>query len=292
MGPFDFRGPQYLAFYAFCGVAILAAIWSIRYFRERGLAPRFNLTDPYSIATLRGGPVEAISTCIVSLIDRGLLEVQGAKVQTKIKQAGHPLEQAVLDYFVPLGTAQMALRERGLKQKCAPMERELERLGLLPDENVKGQRRQIMWMGIALLAALAVIKLFVAYTRGRSNVQFLILLWIIFTIAAVGVGQPLRTARGDAAMTDLRNLLARLRQRVSRLEPGQAPADLALMAGVFGVMALPEHAFPHQKALFPRAVAGGSGSSDAWWTSAGGSSSCGSSCGGGGCGGGCGGCGS
>jgi hypothetical protein len=126
-------------------------------------------------------------------------------------------------------------------------------------------------------------KLLVALSRGRRNIGFLIVLWIVLTIVAAVVAHPRRTAKGDAVLSDIQNLFSGLKERASGLVPGQSHADLALLAGTFGVMSLPDQAFPYRKTLFPRAAAAGSGNSCG--------SSCGSSCGGG-CGGGCGGCGS
>jgi uncharacterized membrane protein YgcG len=99
-----------------------------------------------------------------------------------------------------------------------------------------------------------------------------------------------RTERGKAFLNDLHGLFGRLKEQgVTRRRSGQSTQELAWLAAVFGVAALPAAHFAYAQQLYPvrTSDSGGSSSSDS-----GSSSSCGSSCGGGGCGGGCGGCGS
>jgi hypothetical protein len=106
---------------------------------------------------------------------------------------------------------------------------------------------------------------------------------VVFAVAGYRITHPRQTGRGKALLADLGSLFKSLKDRAAGFQPGSNPAELALLAAVFGVTALPVDAFPYSKTLFPQPSAG-SGDS--------GGSSCGSSCGGGGCGGGCGGCGS
>ncbi len=131
---------------------------------------------------------------------------------------------------------------------------------------------------------MAGIKIIVALSRGRTNVAFLIILAIASVIALLALGNPRLTRRGKNVLEDLRTLFQGLKSRADSLSPGNAAAELALVAALFGTVALPIGAFPMRDQLFPPP----SSSSD----SGGSGSSCGSSCGGGGCGGGCGGCGS
>ena len=82
MNPFDLYGPQFLAFYAALTVATMIVVVVLRRRRELARWSSVELTDPYLIAYLRGGKNEVIRTAIISLVDRGLLEVVDSNLQT------------------------------------------------------------------------------------------------------------------------------------------------------------------------------------------------------------------
>jgi len=104
--------------------------------------------------------------------------------------------------------------------------------------------------------------------------------YVLFRIAT-----PFRTLAGEAMLADLRQLFMGLRHRMWSIGTPSETQELALVAAVFGIGALPGRAGVSET-LFRRPQ---STSSSSCGSSG---SSCGSSCGGGGCGGGCGGCGS
>jgi hypothetical protein len=139
------------------------------------------------------------------------------------------------------------------------------------------------------LVGTAIIKISVALNRGRTNIGFLILMVVALVIAAGVVSRPRRTRSGDLLLEDMRTLFSGLSGRANTLSPGGASNEVAFLAALFGVQALPLAAFPFARQLGKRAQP--SASSCSTFISSCGSSSCGSSCGGG-CGGGCGGCGS
>jgi hypothetical protein len=104
----------------------------------------------------------------------------------------------------------------------------------------------------------------------------------IFGYVIYRVANPFRTLAGEAMLADLRRLFAALQDRAGSIGTPSEAQELALVAAVFGIGALPGRGFTWEK-LFRRPESASSSSC--------GGSSCGSSCGGG-CGGGCGGCGS
>ena len=58
--PFDLRGPEFLLFYLFLGVAVTTVVMVLRHRGEPQQAGTAPLTDYLKIAYLRGGSAEAI----------------------------------------------------------------------------------------------------------------------------------------------------------------------------------------------------------------------------------------
>ena len=284
--PLDLPGPQFLLFYFALGLAVLAWLHLARRRHEDGQLPKVELSDPYIIAYLRGGTFEAARIGCVSLIERGLLEVDDESMfHTKFDVHGlrMRIEQELVHVFSTRKRASEIFVEPALLTACEGYHETLTRLGLLPDKETAQARRRRLLFALAVLIGLAGAKAYVGLTRGRP-IGFLILFTLVFSALAVGMHNPRETARGRALLQDLRRLFARLKERAGTLRPGASPAETALLAAVFGLGALPEERFPWAKSLFPKASRG-------WNTVSSWGSYCGSSCGGGGCGGGCGGCG-
>lgn len=283
--PLDLPGPDFLVFYALLALVVLGLLYVARVSGESGEAPRLDTTDPYLIAYLRGGKNEALRVATVALIDRGLL-VEDEEKKTVVAVAKRaapslPIEQALVRHFEEPHLAPTVFGHPDLAAVCAPYERRLAALGLLPDAERKARRRTLLMSALVVLVGISVAKIVVALSRGRSNVMFLVLLTIVAAVLAARVASPRLTASGRAVLADLRRLCARLRARAPQLTRGGGSGEVAMLAAVFGVSALSGSAFGFARTLYPRASS---------------SSSCGSSCGssscGGGCGGsGCGGCG-
>lgn len=292
MNPLTWPGPAFLIFYLASGVALLALLVFWRRSAESGDAPRVRLSDPYLIASLRGGPPEALRLAVVALLDRGLLKVSGTCLQAEPGASAlvrREVEKAVLERFGEPDEAATVYNDAAALRAAEALDRELRRLGLLPGERQLWQRHGRTLLGIGLLAALAALKLAVALARGRHNVGFLVALAVLLSLAALATWGSRRTARGDALLASLRTLFGGLRARSAGVRRGGATAELSLLMAVFGLAALPAPARDEASALFPKARASTSASSSC-------GTSCGSSCGssggdgGGGCGG-CGGCG-
>jgi uncharacterized protein (TIGR04222 family) len=283
MFPFDLTGPEFLVFYIALGVCVVVAL---RWWQPGGdgsESPAANLSDPYLIAYLRGGKNEALRVATVSLIDRGVLTVSGSKVSTASDRSPNvlriPIEQSLAGYFQKTAPAASVFKASILDANV--YERELIRAGLLPDPQERAICAIKLSAGVFVLWSVALVKISVALSQGRSNIQFLIALTVIFTVLAFKFGLPRLTRKGVATVANLRLLFRSLQLRASTLVAGRNANELLLLAAVFGVGTIPASVFPHAKQLYPQAAPSGSCGS-----------SCGSGCGGGGCGGGCGGCGS
>lgn len=295
MNPFDLPGPQFLVFYAVLATVTVLVAAIVTRKAESGVPPRVNLSDPYSIAYLRGGKNEALRIATVSLIDRGLLTVHGEKLVTASDVAPdlaqRSIERALLEKFKTPDSATAVFNDRRLEHVCTDYAHTLSHLGLLPSPDDRDARRRHFTTALLVLVGVAGLKLILALMRGRSNVGFLIVMTGVAVVVAYKATHPSRTARGSAFLADLRTMFAGLKDRRLSMLPGGATSEAALLAAVYGLSMLPTDVFPYVQTLYPKAASSSDVSS--YGASCGSScgTSCGSSCGGGG-GGGCGGCGS
>jgi hypothetical protein len=135
---------------------------------------------------------------------------------------------------------------------------------------------------MAVIEGVAAAKIGTALVAGRSNVGFLLVLAALALIPLFLLANARRTGLARAFLKTQQTLFKGLKARAASIEPGGHTADLAILAAVFGLGAVPASAFPFVHQIAPKRDSGGS--------DGGGSDSSGDSgCGGGG---GCGGCGS
>jgi uncharacterized protein (TIGR04222 family) len=248
---------------------------------ESAEPPAVNLSDPYLIAYLRGGKNEVLRVATVTLIDRGYLTVLGSRLVAPDRPPTTlrlPIEQRLLGHFAKETEAASVFKSRSFDREMAAYDDELVGLDLVPGAAAKQARNIRAATGILVLWIVAAIKIDVALSRGRSNIQFLFILAILFAVAVIAMTRARQTWRGVAMLGSLKYLFGSLKERSTGWLPRENPSDLLMLAAVFGAATIPTAAFPYMKSLYPKASSG--------------SSSCGSGCGGGGCGGGCGGCGS
>ena len=299
MNPFDLTGPEFLLFYVALSIFVIIASISARWVLESSNAPRIDVSDPVLIAYLRGGHTEAMRVAVVSLIDRGLLEVNGTRLQTakhaREESVRTPIDKALLRKFASPAKVTSIFNDSKLRSTCDEYEATLKRVRLLPDDFIRNMRGLIFSCVILILGGAGLIKVIVALSRGRTNVGFLIILTVVAIVIAAKLSFPRLTRSGKSMLEDLKTLYSGLRDRASTLRPGGTTLEPMMLAAVFGVGALAGENFAYTRSLFPRALresstSTGSSCGSSCGTSCG--SSCGSSCGGGGCGGGCGGCGS
>jgi uncharacterized protein (TIGR04222 family) len=298
VNPLDLRGPQFLVFYFVFGVTVLGVLALLRRQSDSssGAALTGLLTNYLDIAFLRGGPGEALRVALLGLVKRGLLIAEGDKVYARdpnaIRAAQTGTERGLLEKFAAARTASYVIFDRGLRktvrEACEPT---LVRLGLLPDAETRAARRTLFLWAFVILGGVAAAKIFVALSRGRTNIGLLIVLGLVFLVFAYRVTHPRRTSAGDSMLDDLERLFDGLKGRAATNAQAADDNELSLLAAVFGMSVL-YTSMPDARRLFaPSNSSTGCGSS----SSCGSSSGCGSGGGGGGCGGGgggCGGCGS
>ena len=299
MNPFDLTGPQFLVFYLGLSALVIIALVLSRKYAESTGAPKLDLSDPYLIAYLRGAEPETLRVATVSLIDRGLLVATGMQLKTADKASPdavrRPIEKELLHRFKRADEATAIFDDSRLRATCKPYEQTLKNAGLLPNVAIQNSRLTRLLVACAIVGGVGVVKLLVAFARGRTNVWFLIILMVVSLVIAVKISFPRLTESGKAMIADLQNLYSGLKDRAPLLQTGGATIEPMMLAAVFGIGALASTSFAFTHALFPRASkqaqSGSSWCGSSCGASSCSSSSCGSSCGGGGCGGGCGGCG-
>jgi uncharacterized protein (TIGR04222 family) len=299
MNPFDLAGPQFLAFYVVLAVAVHVAFVplarAVAGGPPAGPSPMdLSHVDPYVVAYLRGQQNETARVAAIALLDRKLMVADGdalIAVPNAAAKVRRPLERAVLESFQSRAQAATIFKSDRFKAVVQGCAHELEKLGLLVDPAGRARVVALRLALLALLVGVSLVKVQVAFGRGRHNIGLLAVLTIVSAFATLVRPAPARTALGDSALDTLRSAFSGLKDRASKIQPGGATAELSLLLAVFGLGAL---AGPHKstaETLFPTAMKQAAAGADSG--SGCGSSSCGSSsCGGGGCGGGgCGGCG-
>ena len=285
--PLALPGPQFLVFYVLFAAAVLGLLYFGRRAYEAGALPTIETKDPYLFACLNGGPAGVIRVATVGLADRGLLQLTGKTartVQSVAPQFGQPqIERDILAHFRGGDSVSSAWDNKELRDVAAAnYENRLSSLNLLPNGETQSMRRVALAMAIAALLGLGLIKIWIALSAGRRNVEILIILMVVATIFAAKIWNPYRTRLGDDYLASVRALFTGLRDRAGSLRPGGATREVLWLTALFGAALLPSAVFPVAAYAWPKPTSSSSGSC--------GSSSSGSSCGGGG--GGCGGCGS
>lgn len=287
MNPFDLRGPEFLLFYFWFSLAVIFAVFILRRWAESGPAPKIDLGDPYLVAYLRGSQIEALRVVVFSLIDRGMLVMDGELVRradhVTDNMVKHPVEQEALKKFSVPDKSTSVFMDENMKSAIEPYRSKLEDAGLLPDSVIRSARFKRFLMAVMALVIVGGIKTLIGIGLNRP-VGGLIFMMIIAIIITAYFSFPRLTALGKATLADITNLYSGLKPRVDSFSPGMASAEVAMFAAVFGIASLPSMQFPHARTLLPQSTSGSSGSSDGG-SSCGSSSDGGSSCGGGGCGG-------
>lgn len=293
MNPLDLTGAEFLAFYIPYAVVVFAVALAARWVYKSstgdepilarwrpGIYPREG--DAYAIALMRGGPKEVAGTVLGRLFSCNLIEVSDRILRRPAAPGSwpslDPIETEALRVFDNAVLAPQADKEvqKAIEPHLRMLEEDLQRQGLIPPPG----QRQGYWTicGLALLAVsgLGLAKLLVALSRGRTNVDFLMILLAAFTwLGYRFLRPPLRTRAGDQYLDWLKESHRGL---VNLVTSGRREdlREMALIAGIYGLSTLPVFS-PLHTALNPPASSSGDG---------------GGSCSGGGCGGGgCGGCG-
>lgn len=296
VNPFDWSGPWFLLAYLIFGVLVyyLARELLIRQELRNPHAQLSLADDPYRIAFLRGGALEAVKIAAIVLVDRGLLRADGPLLETasadSLRFASHDIERDVLRlYLGRQGHSKELAAQAEMLPSCRAYHETLTQQELLVGPPLLRRRARITWPAHWLLLTVAAVKAVIAISRQHYNLLFLALLLAVFLLMLRGLRTQATSWSAQRLLTDLRMLFGRLNQRASRLQAGSSSADMALLAAIFGLGALPLSVYAYVAELYPVPRQGtGSDSSSG---SAGDSSSGGGDGGGDGGGSGCGGCG-
>jgi len=309
----DLAGPPFLAFYI--AVIVLTCIACRRAIRSRDATgfreppPIPGRPDPYEMAYLRGGENEVIRTGYFALLRRGYVQVVKAKkrfqkvTESRICRVDSPPPEGELSALelrlyresaTPRAAAEM-FKSGGLASKiadaCSIYRKRLEAEELLSPPEVKSASWPTWLVGTAVLLALGGYKLAVAHAKGRTNVEFLVILMCVGPILlglVVAVASARRLSdRGRAYLKGIKIAYQGIKKPAPRANVAATDDTAAmLMVGVFGLATLKGTAHSGYSDMFAQAATA-SGSSGG----CGGAGCGGGGCGGGGCGGGCGGCG-
>ena len=264
MNPLDLTGPAFLKFYLIFGAIVIAIAYWIRGRLQNADPPhravrRFSAghypkeSEAYHIAYLRGGVDEFNRTARVASV-----------TQSEVAKTGKPESPPRVSDIV----------------------HELETEGMIFRGASQRPFFQLTSITVLVLVGMAAAKILVALNRGRSNIELLIVLAIVYGIAAILLLRPPRitkAARDYLAWLDrAHDGLLSLVNQGRRVSPG----EIALCAAIYGLDPITTAPVTDLKAkLRSEAAKNTSASSCAVAVSSCSSSSCGGGCGGGGCGG-------
>lgn len=285
MFPFNLPGPQFLLFFVVLTITVFAAVAIMQHRREQAWPmPKLDASDPYKIACLNSGAMGALQVATMSLIDRNIIEVDGESFKTRggAVDVRRPIEKELVKHFAKGGDASAIESAANDSPACEAYDNELKRLRLISGPEVRATRWPTVILGVALVEAVAVVKVFTALAAGRSNVLFLVILAAIAAFLFIRLVYMRKTALGRKYIATQQSLFKGLKQRAGSIQKGGGNADLAILAAVFGLAAVPAMAFPFVDHLAVKRTGSGDGGGDSGSSESGG-------CGGGG---GCGGCGS
>ena len=300
LNPFDWSGPWFLLAYLIFGVFVYYSVRELL-IRQELRNPHAQLSladDPYRIAFLRGGAPEAVKIAAIVLVDRGLLRADGPLLETasadSLRFASHDIERDVLRlYLGRQGHSKELAAQADMLPSCRAYQDSLTQQELLVGPPLLRRRERITWPAHYLLLTVAAVKAVIAISRQHYNLLFLALLLAIFLLMLRGLRTQASSWSAQRLLTDLRMLFGRLNQRAARLQAGSSSADMALLAAIFGLGALPLSVYAYVGELYPvprhssDSSSGGTGDSSSGGGDGGGDGG-GSGCGGCGGGGGCG----
>ena len=300
VNPFDWSGPWFLLAYLIFGLLVYYSVRELL-IRQELRNPHAQLSladDPYRIAFLRGGALEAVKIAAIVLVDRGLLRADGPLLETasadSLRFASHDIERDVLRlYLGRQGHSKELAAQADMLPSCRAYQDSLTQQELLVGPPLLRRRERITWPAHYLLLTVAAVKAVIAISRQHYNLLFLALLLAIFLLMLRGLRTQAISWSAQRLLTDLRMLFGRLNQRAARLQAGSSSADMALLAAIFGLGALPLSVYAYVAELYPvprhssDSSSGGTGDSSSGGGDGGGDGG-GSGCGGCGGGGGCG----
>jgi uncharacterized protein (TIGR04222 family) len=268
--PFDWNGPAFLVLYAalFVGAWVASRVAASSRRPEGGTR---GTDDPDALAYLGGGAVRYAEALVARLLARRALSMSSPKTFAAIQREGGSTaaESAVLKLSTSVDWAAIS---RTAQSYAEPLERDLERRGLLMTRAETATLRWWTALPFITIFGLGIVKLAIGISRDKP-VGFLT---VFLVVTAVAIALALfsgdrRTRAGVRMVGDAREKLRRLKSAPTREEMGLAVA-------LFGTGVLAASAYSDFHDL--RRSSGDGGGGDGGCGSDGGSG-----CGGGGCGG-------
>src|SRR5437016_2898236 len=171
MNPFDYRGPEFLAFYVAFAAATLLLLYYVRQSRESGALPTSNARDPYLLACLSGGPKEAIRVAVLGLVDRDLLDIASGipwtRKDVKPSAGQNRMEKAILERCKSSCALNVLIADKSLLDLARQeYEDKLKAQGLVPDAAQLQFRFVSRVVAVVALAGVAGLKVWIALERG------------------------------------------------------------------------------------------------------------------------------
>jgi uncharacterized protein (TIGR04222 family) len=294
--PFDFRGPQFLAFFGLLTVGVGLLAEGLRRSLARGGPEEPAGLPAYELAMLAGGNPRTVTTALAALLNREEVAISATTdgpqlVRTNKEPAAevHPLERAVWEQLRREGSLTVPNLTGAMTETLVPLRRSLEQRGLLL---TPAQAAKVRWwpMLVALtVPAVGLVKIFVGLQRDRP-VGFLALATVVTLVLGLirFSRQPTLSRAGGRCLRRARQKQAALKAKAGYLRQAHSPLEVALPLSValFGTGVLAsgrlsplDDAIRRSRASATDSGSGGCG------TSGDGGGGGDSGCGGGGCGG-------
>lgn len=297
--PLDFRGPEFLTFYAVLLISLTIAAVALRYFLRPGDPPPAEPLDKYQVAALARGVEGVVQAATASLVHSGTLEVardaqlgpRSGEIRLHYRGERPASSDKVESRIIAICDDPNGARFSHVVDHARPaaqlIQDRLEAWGLLvPSDGLHPSR----WVPACLMAIGVVVgaaKMYVGVQRDKPVGYLLLMLLVAVGLTWWFSKRPFRTRSGDRELARLRRDNHRSKQKLKEAKRQTTSDEVALAAALFGLplVASGELALINEAWKLRDGPPTTSGSD--------GSSGCGSGGGdgGGGCGGGCGGCG-
>lgn len=285
---FHLPEPLFVILYVAVTVALLGGArrairaWEARRFESTQLP-----TDPYDIAMLRGGALEALKVAVLALIDRGLVVYENdtlAAAPGKRVRLDNQVENIVLHSLrAPIHPDKLP-SDSNIERVHEALASRLGIHGLVRSGRLMPGR--LVWVGAAMFmpTLLAIGNLVEASPTEARSLGLVLFAWFVALLEGLRLLGLSSTGAGLAALDSLRHLMTGLRDHANLLRPGRNTNEIAMLAAVFGLGVIPSGLAPYATGIDSRMQRRDRRDSGT-------GSGCGGGGDGGGDGGGCGGCG-
>lgn len=217
---FDWKGPDFLMFYAVGFVIALA--WSL--VRRSQMNDKFKLEgvseplldDPYEIAFLAGGVPRCSQLAVVKLIKVGAVEWEKAglfKVSRLVAKGTaradfSDVERCLFTSVLGYGKKGMPLSEvsRLVATRLSGIEAKLAKRGLRPTASEKAGTGIVISLPLFALMAVGIVKVVVGISRDKPVVFLIIFLVVTLFVALIVAGNSKKlTAQGERLLAEMRD---------------------------------------------------------------------------------------